>query len=205
MSSSRTITFVTGNANKLREFTAIISSLFPHGQSEANPLPFTISSAKLDLVEIQEKTPEAIAADKCKRAAELVGGEVVTEDTCLCFDSLGGLPGPYIKWFLETLGHQGLNNLLAAYEDKSASALCIFAYSAGPGKEVRTFTGRTKGRIVPARGDNKFGWDPIFEPLSSEGNTNGHTYAEMDRTVKNGLSHRYKAVKELADFLKTTI
>ena len=35
---------------------------------------------------------------------------------------------PYIKWFLEKTGHTGLNNLLAAYEDKSAYAQCIFSY-----------------------------------------------------------------------------
>jgi len=35
-----------------------------------------------------------------------------------CAQALGGLPGPYIKWFLDKTGHEGLNNLLAAYEDK---------------------------------------------------------------------------------------
>jgi inosine triphosphate pyrophosphatase len=68
--------------------------------------------------------------------------EVITEDTCLCFEALQGLPGPYIKWFLSKLGHAGLNNLLAAYEDKSAYALCIFAYGA-PGQEPILFEGRT--------------------------------------------------------------
>ena len=40
----------------------------------------------------------------------------MVEDTSLCFNALGGLPGVYIKWFLEKTGHEGLNNLLAAYE-----------------------------------------------------------------------------------------
>jgi len=35
------------------------------------------------------------------------------EDTSLCFNALGGLPGVYIKWFLEKLGHDGLNRMLA--------------------------------------------------------------------------------------------
>ena len=39
------------------------------------------------------------------------------------------LPGPYIKWFLEKTGHVGLNNLLAAYDDKSAYAQTIFAFA----------------------------------------------------------------------------
>lgn len=44
--------------------------------------------------------------------------------------SAGGA-GPYIKWFLQKLGHEGLNKLLAGYEDKSAYAQCIFVYMAG--------------------------------------------------------------------------
>ena len=44
-------------------------------------------------------------------------------------NAMGGLPGVYIKWFLEKTGHAGLNNLLAAYADKSAYAQCIFAFS----------------------------------------------------------------------------
>lgn len=37
----------------------------------------------------------------------------MVEDTSLCYNALGGLPGVYIKWFLEKLGHDGLNKLLA--------------------------------------------------------------------------------------------
>ena len=77
---------------------------------------------------------------------------------------------------------EGLNNLLAAYPDKSAYALCIFTYSegtfqsflqqkrgvrslsAGPGKPIEIFEGRCDGVIVPARGPALFGWDPVFQP-----------------------------------------
>ncbi|KAK2109692.1 hypothetical protein P7K49_009438 [Saguinus oedipus] len=40
-----------------------------------------------------------------------VQGPVLVEDTCLCFNALGGLPGPYIKWFLEKLKPEGINLL----------------------------------------------------------------------------------------------
>jgi len=51
------------------------------------------------------------------------------------------------KWFLQALGHEGLNNLLVAYEDKSAQAVCTFAYCEGPGHEPAIFEGRvTVGR-----------------------------------------------------------
>lgn len=58
---------------------------------------------------------------------------------------------------MKSLGHTGLNNLLAAYEDKSAQAVCTFAYSAGPGHEPILFQGITDGKIVPARGPGDFG------------------------------------------------
>lgn len=63
-------------------------------------MPFELTNAKIDLPELQGE-PEDIAREKCRLAAEAVGGPVMCEDTCLCFNKLGGLPGPYIKWFLE--------------------------------------------------------------------------------------------------------
>ena len=55
----------------------------------------------------------------------------MVEDTSLCFNAYEGLPGPYIKWFLKALGHEGLPKMLAGFDDKSAYAQCIFAYSPG--------------------------------------------------------------------------
>ena len=124
-------------------------------------------------------------------------GPVLVEDTNLCFNALGGLPGPYIKWFLDKLGYDGLNKMLYAYEDKSASAVCAIAYAANEGEEPVVVIGKTPGKIVPARGDNKFGWDPIFQPDGFE-----ETYAEMDSTSKNSISHRRRALNLLLEELK---
>lgn len=55
------------------------------------------------------------------------------------------------KWFLQALGHQGLNNLLAAYEDKSAQAVCTFAYCEGPGHEPLIFQGRVTVKSILIR------------------------------------------------------
>jgi inosine triphosphate pyrophosphatase len=52
------------------------------------------------------------------------------------------------KWFLAEIGHVGLNNLLAAYTDKSANAICTFAYSAGPGAQVRVFEGICEVKLL---------------------------------------------------------
>ncbi|KAA8548479.1 hypothetical protein F0562_000254 [Nyssa sinensis] len=118
-----------------------------------------------------------------------VNGPVLVEDTCLCFNALKGLPGPYIKWFLQKIGHGGLNNLLLAYEDKSAYALCVFSLALGPNAEPITFIGKTLGKIVPPRGPNDFGWDPIFQPDGYD-----QTYAEMPKEEKNKISHRSKSL-----------
>jgi inosine triphosphate pyrophosphatase len=122
----------------------------------------------------------------------------MVEDTALCFNALKGLPGPYIKWFLEAVHHDGLNRMLHGFDDKTAYALCVFSYTDGPGLPVHTFTGRTDGKIVVARGNAGFGWDAIFEP--TEGG--GKTYGEMTKEEKNSISHRYRALDKLRAFLK---
>lgn len=61
------------------------------------------------------------------------------------------------KWFVKQFGPEGLHKLLAGFEDKSAQAICTFAYSEGPGCEAIIFHGRTHGKIVPARGPKDFG------------------------------------------------
>ncbi|KAI0920806.1 hypothetical protein AcW1_005023 [Taiwanofungus camphoratus] len=99
MSSRSYPVFVTGNANKLREVRAIL------GASSIE-----VDSQDLDVPEIQGSTRE-VAAAKCRRAAELIGGPCITEDTALCFEALNGLPGPYIKYFLKELGHEGSSRL----------------------------------------------------------------------------------------------
>lgn len=181
----RSLTFVTGNKKKLEEVVAILG----------NSLPFDLTSAKLDLPELQGE-PEEISIAKCRLAAKEVNGPVMVEDTSLCFNALNGLPGVYIKWFLEKLGHVGLNNLLAAYPDKSAYAQCIFAFTPGPNHDPVVFVGRTPGSIVPARGSLDFGWDPVFQPDGFD-----QTYAELDKATKNSISHRYRSLEELRKYL----
>lgn len=94
--------------------------------------------------------------------------------------------------------------MLVGFEDKTAYALCTFAYSSGaPGAEPVVFSGRTPGRIVSARaaGDGPaFGWDPIFEPDGYS-----QTYAEMDKKQKNSISHRSKALHLVKQHLESLV
>jgi inosine triphosphate pyrophosphatase len=181
-----TITFVTGNAKKLEEVRAIVGA----------DASFSLTSKKIDLPELQGE-PEDVAREKARLAAAALDGPALVEDTSLCFNALNGLPGPYVKWFLEKTGHEGLNNILAAYEDKSAYAQCVFAYASGPDDaKPMVFVGKTPGRIVPARGPTDFGWDPVFEPDGFD-----VTYAEMDKETKNSISHRFRALEAFRAYM----
>ncbi|XP_041973050.1 inosine triphosphate pyrophosphatase [Aricia agestis] len=182
MSNRTALTFVTGNIKKLEEVRAILGTTFP----------FEVISHKLDLPELQGEIDE-VSIKKCQEASLRLKKPVFIEDTCLCFNALGGLPGPYIKWFLEKLKPEGLNKLLTGWEDKSAEAVCTFAYSSGePNSEVLLFKGITKGTIVPPRGSRDFGWDCVFQP---EGYNK--TYGELSKEEKNKISHRYRALDKL--------
>ena len=79
-----------------------------------------VISKDIDLPEYQGE-PDDVALQKCKEAAKYINGPVIIEDTCLCFNALGGLPGPYIKWFLKKLGPSGNAFVVAC------SYLCFLA------------------------------------------------------------------------------
>jgi len=184
------ITFVTGNKKKAEEVARILAP------KDGTTAKFVIVNKKLDLPELQG-TPEEIALEKCKEASKEVSGPVITEDTCLCFNALSGLPGPYIKHFLEKTGHEGLNKMLDGFDDRSAYAQTIVAYCKSSDDEPVLFDGRTQGKIVRPRGPLDFGWDPVFEPDEGE----GLTYAEMSKEGKDAISHRSRAMAKLRDHL----
>ncbi|OLY77688.1 Inosine triphosphate pyrophosphatase [Smittium mucronatum] len=181
------ITFVTGNKNKLKEVAKILGS----------NSSIVLKSRDIDLPEIQGSSEE-ISKHKCKQAAEMVKGPVIIEDTSLCYNAFNGLPGPYVKWFLKEMGPAGLAKMLDGFEDKSGYAMCTFSYSPGPGNEPVQFNGITNGSIVAPRGPTTFGWDPIFKPDGFD-----ETYAEMTAETKNSISHRYRALVLLQEYLIT--
>ncbi|KAH8725209.1 inosine triphosphate pyrophosphatase-like protein [Phaeosphaeriaceae sp. PMI808] len=181
------LNFITGNKNKLAEVQAILEGVIE------------LRNQNVDLVEIQG-TVDEVTLDKARRAADAINGPVLVEDTCLCFKAMNDLPGPYIKWFMLALGPTQMHKLLEGFDNKSAQAVCTFAYCEGPGHEPVLFQGRTDGKLVPSRGPTVFGtngetgWDSCFE-------YEGQTYAEMDKSEKNKISHRGKALDKLKDWL----
>ncbi|GMR42207.1 hypothetical protein PMAYCL1PPCAC_12402, partial [Pristionchus mayeri] len=187
--SPRVLTFVSGNKGKVAEVAAVLGGLYE------------VRNIDIDLDEYQGEIEE-IAKRKCEAAAAQIDGFVMTEDTSLCFNALGGLPGPYIKWFLKVvwlqkLGPAGLHQMLSGYEEKGAQAVCAMAFTHGRGQPVTLIKGVCEGRIVSPRGPSTFGWDPCFEPLHS-----GKTFAEMTIEEKNGVSHRSKALVALREALE---
>lgn len=174
------ILFVTGSEDKFREAQLVVSNL---------------EQVKLDLPELQEIDPHKIIGEKLKVAFAEVKQEVVVEDTSLYFESLKGLPGPLIKWFLKTVGNEGLVKMAEAFGETKAVAKTIIGYTKD-GMNFEFFEGDVEGKVVVPRGDQGFGWDPIFE-IAAE----GRTFAEMTTEEKTNYSMRRMAFQKLKDFL----
>lgn len=108
---------------------------------------------------------------------------------------MSGLPGPLIKWFLKTVGNEGLFNIADKLGNLNAEAKTIVGFAKSR-EEIYFFEGSIRGKIVNPRGDNGFGWDKIFEPEGSS-----KTFAEMNLEEKNAISMRRIALNKLKEFL----
>lgn len=109
---------------------------------------------------------------------------------------MNGMPGPYIKFFLEGLGPEKLHLLLAGFSDKTAEAVATIGYSEGPGHEPVLFQGRIDGTIVPARGVMRYGWQTCFQPDGMV-----LSLAEMPDEEKHEISHLGIALRKFSTWL----
>lgn len=175
------IYFITGNKNKLEEARQIIPELV---------------GLDIDLPEIQEIDAHKIIEAKLLEAKKHNSGEFVVEDTSLYFDATPGLPGPLIKWFLKTIGNQGMADLVNKYNQKTGRAVDLIGYMDSNGN-ISYFEGSIKGSITQLRGNNGFGWDAIFQPEGFN-----ETFAEMSQSNKNKISMRKIAFEKLRDYIK---
>ena len=193
IAKSKIINFVSGNKNKYRELKDLLTEHLKD---------IEVRQLDIDLPELQG-VPEEIVRGKLKLALEKaknLEGPILVEDTSLCFNAYGGLPGPYIKYFLKAIKQEGLYKMACAFEDHSAYAQSIFGLQKNEKSEPQLFIGRTEGEIVSPRGQKNFGlsgWDPCFKP-----NCDNKTYAEMEEDEKNKISHRGKSTKALIEYLK---
>ncbi|PID52145.1 MAG: purine NTP pyrophosphatase [Candidatus Moraniibacteriota bacterium] len=174
------IYFITGNAQKMQEARDIVSYLV---------------QLDINLLEIQEIDPQEIIRHKLKEALKHCDGPVVVEDTSLHLECLGGLPGPFVKWFLASIGCGGLYDIAQKNNETTAQARAIVGYSNG--RRTEYFEGVVDGHIVAPQGEKSFGWDPIFKPDGFE-----QTFAQMTIDQKNAISHRRQAFEKLKNFLE---
>lgn len=184
----KNIYLITSNEGKIREFQSIIPS---------------IKSYRLELDEIQSLDPTSIIEHKLKCAANKLKSSnvffdyILVEDTSLFIDSLNGLPGTFIKFFLKSIGNEGICKIVNSYSDnKNASAKTFIGLIDNNGTS-HFFEGEIKGTIsaVPC-GENGFGWDKIFIPNGQE-----KTFANMPLDEKNKYSMRKIAIEKLNKFL----
>ena len=142
------ITFITGNQDKADYLSRY--------------LDYPVTHKKVNLDEIQSLDLQKIVQHKIKQAKEHVTGPLFVEDVSLEFAALGGLPGPFIKWFMEAMSLQDIVNLVKD-TDRSATARCVFGYF--DGEKEYYFEGSHKGSVpLEPAGKNGYGWDPIFIP-----------------------------------------
>jgi inosine triphosphate pyrophosphatase len=173
--------FITGNQGKLSEAKAVIPN---------------IAGLDIDLPEIQGVDAHKIIEAKLKAAFEHQSGEFVVEDTSLYYEGLNGLPGPLVKWFLETVGADGLYKFAKGFNAYKATAKTIVGYAKDP-YNIQFFEGNIEGQVVEPRGEQGFGFDPVFQPDGYN-----QTFAEMGQDEKNKISMRKTAFVKLKDYLE---
>ncbi len=190
------LVIATHNTGKLREIGALLA---PFGVS-------VVSAGELGLEEPEEteKTFAGNARIKAHYAASETGLPALSDDSGIMVAALDGAPGVYTADWAET--GQGRDFVMAMtkvwtlLEEKAApeprkaafnATLCL----AWPDGHDEIFEGRVDGRVVwPMRGDNGFGFDPIFLP---DGET--ETFGEMDPARKHAMSHRARAFAKLVE------
>jgi XTP/dITP diphosphohydrolase len=199
--------YVTTNPGKVREAEEYLGE--------------TVSRLNYDYAEIQAGELGPIAAHGAREAYRHAGEPVLVDDAGLFVDAFDGFPGPYSSYVEETLGVDSVWDLGADLDNRRGSFRCTLAYcdgdpfdaspdpvdredravaAAGESVEadaetlpVKLFEGVVRGRLVAPRGEDGFGYDPIFEHDET-------TFAEMSPAEKNAVSHRGRALAAFAEW-----
>lgn len=170
------LSFITGNKGKFDQMKIFLSDLI---------------QADIDLLEIQEIDPKKVIEEKLREALKQLPAPILVEDTSVVFDCMNGLPGPFIRWFLKTVGNDGLYAIAKGFGNFGVTVSVILGYAESANK-LHYFESSVRGTIVAPRGTNGFGWDPIFQP---EGSTK--TFAEMTQEELHEIGLRRKAAEQL--------
>ena len=186
----------SNNANKLKEFRSLVADLDIELLSQ--------KEAGCDFeVEETGTTFEENAYLKASAVTEATGIAAVADDSGLCVDALGGEPGIYSARY--GLGHAAsdeeryryLLQKMEGVEDRSARFVCCICCTFPDGSVIRS-RGECEGEILLApKGQNGFGYDPVFHPLCLD-----KSMAELNPEEKNAISHRGKALRAFIEELR---
>lgn len=188
-----TIVFATANRHKVREVNQLLGEQF-------NILSLKDIGCEEDIPETQD-TVAGNARQKARYLKAHYGQDCFAEDTGLEIDALDGAPGVYTARYAGPQRDSQANmqlvlEQLADTAQRSARFRTVISLILN-GKEY-LFEGIAEGNIAEQQsGSQGFGYDPIFIPEGYE-----QTFAELDSTEKNAISHRGKAVEQLARFLR---
>lgn len=190
------IVFATGNKGKLREAAEILGGGFA-----------LLSPAELGVTEDIEETGDTLKENSIIKADYIharTGLDCFADDTGLEVDALGGAPGVHSARYA-TEGHDFEANIdkllaeLAKHPGEPRTARFRSVVTLIWKGERHFFEGTLEGVIAPARkGDNGFGYDPVFIPDCYP----DRTVAELDDETKNAISHRGKALRAMAEWLR---
>ena len=183
----------TRNAHKAGEIQAMIGNRFEVLDATAFP----------DFPEIEETGTTFLenARLKAEGISRRIDGWVLSDDSGLEVDVLDGAPGVWSSSFGGEEGNHAKNNARLLAEmvgkvDRRARFRCTMVLACG-GLEQASFSGTVEGRLVESpHGAGGFGYDPLFVPDGHE-----KTFAELGDEIKNSLSHRARALRQVVAFL----
>ncbi|GMQ88235.1 MAG: XTP/dITP diphosphatase [Gammaproteobacteria bacterium] len=187
------IVLASNNAGKVREFNQLLAG------SEFEVIP----QSEFQVEEIEETGLSFVenALLKARNAAQHTGLPAIADDSGLEVDALDGAPGIYSARYAGAgaSDRQNLEKLLEALkdvgdEDRNARFQCLMVYLRRPSDPTpMIFQGTWEGRILHApQGNNGFGYDPVFYVPQQQ-----CASAELASDLKNSLSHRGQALRQL--------
>ncbi|MCK3685965.1 non-canonical purine NTP diphosphatase [Maribellus sp. YY47] len=189
------LVFATNNAHKVKEIQAILGDEF-------RLLSLKDIACEEDIPEEQE-TLEGNASQKAFYVYDKYGYNCFADDTGLEIEALNGEPGVYSARYAgeeknSEANMQKVLDKLKKINDRKARFRTVISLVVN-GEEV-LFEGIVNGEILQERrGGAGFGYDPIFRPDGKD-----QSFAEMELSEKNKISHRGRAVQKLVEHLKGT-
>jgi XTP/dITP diphosphohydrolase len=192
------LVLASSNPGKIREIAALLGPL----QIEVVP------QAELGIPEAEEPHDTFVenALAKARHASKACGLPALADDSGLCVEALGGEPGVHSAYYAGREGSReqrdARNNeklLRSVKADRRAFYACVVLLTKSASDPLPLVAqGIWRGEIAPApRGENGFGYDPLF--LVRDRNK---TAAELDPAEKNRISHRGQALARLVDLLR---